>query len=120
MGHVDDVPLWLAAADALVHPAFPEPFGRAVVEAMAAGRPVVCLAGDHGPAEIVRDGVDGVHAPPTAEGLAEAVLGLLADPAGSRALGESGRRRATGEFDSRRTARAMEELFADVHGASAR
>lgn len=117
VGHVDNVPLWLSASDALVHPAFPEPFGRVVAEAMAAGRAVVCLAGEHGPAELVRDGVDGLHAPASPEGLAEAVLELLADLARCRAMGEAGRRRAAEAFDRSVTTAPLQVLFATLSGA---
>ena len=49
--------------DLLVQPSVClESFGRVVVEAFAAGVPVVC-SGMGGPAELVRDGVDGVHFP---------------------------------------------------------
>lgn len=41
----------------------PEPFGRVIVEAMAAGTPVIA-ARDGGVPEIITDGVDGFLAPP--------------------------------------------------------
>ncbi|MAA73496.1 MAG: hypothetical protein CMN28_02160 [Salinisphaeraceae bacterium] len=41
VGPVDDVRPWLHAGDALIHPALYEPFGLVVVEAMAAGLPVL-------------------------------------------------------------------------------
>jgi len=44
--------------DVLAHPAVEEPFGLAVVEAMASGRPVVAV-GEGGICEIIRDGLDG-------------------------------------------------------------
>ena len=53
LGERDDVPDLLAAVDLLLVPSWEEPFGRSVVEAMAAGVPV--LATDvGGPAEILR------------------------------------------------------------------
>lgn len=44
-GNVDDVAHYLHQADLYVHPAIYEPFGLAIVEAMATGLPVVCLDG---------------------------------------------------------------------------
>ena len=63
-GHRDDVMAELAQADVLVHsPALPEPFGRVIVEGLAAGL-VVIARGDGGPAETITPGVDGLLYPP--------------------------------------------------------
>jgi len=57
-GFVADIPGMLARSDLLVHLCPEEPFGLAVIEAMAAGIPV--LVPDRGGAgSLVRDGVDG-------------------------------------------------------------
>ncbi|MHB8185478.1 MAG: glycosyltransferase family 4 protein [Dermatophilaceae bacterium] len=59
-GHVDDVAAELDRADVLVHASvIPEPFGLVVVEAMAAGLPVIA-ADAGGPAEVITHGVDGL------------------------------------------------------------
>lgn len=44
-GIVDDVESYLAKSNVYVHPAYYEPFGLVLIEAMAAGLPVVCLDG---------------------------------------------------------------------------
>jgi len=63
-GFTDDVAAELAQVDALVHASvIPEPFGRVIVEGMAAGLPVIA-AGGGGPDEIVTEGVDGLLYPP--------------------------------------------------------
>lgn len=63
-GFTNDVPGELAEVDALVHASvIPEPFGRVIVEGMAAGLPVIAAAGG-GPDEIVTEGVDGLLYPP--------------------------------------------------------
>ena len=68
--------------DPEAHPDRFEHFGIAVVEAMSAGAvPVVFAAA--GPAEIVRDGLDGIHWRSTGE-FQDATAGLIADP---RSLG---------------------------------
>ena len=65
-----DVAAELAAMDVLVHSStIPEPFGQVVVEGMAAGLPVVA-ADAGGPAEIVRDDVDGLLYPMGDQGAA--------------------------------------------------
>jgi glycosyltransferase involved in cell wall biosynthesis len=90
VGPVDEVSPWLAGADLLLHPAYPEPFGRVIVEALAAGLPVVAFDGPHGPAEIVQQTGGGwLAAPLSAAGLAGAIGEALRDPA---ALSARGRR----------------------------
>lgn len=74
----DEVPLWHASADLIVHPATSaEPFGMAVVEAMGKGK-VVIATNLGGPSEIIEDGINGVLIPPAQPALlAETILQLL-------------------------------------------
>jgi phosphatidylinositol alpha-mannosyltransferase len=91
----DDLPPLYAAADVFVAPALgQESFGVVLVEAMAAGVPVV--ASDiPGYREVVRDGVDGLLVPPGDPGaLAAAVRRVLEDPGLASALARAGRDRA--------------------------
>lgn len=94
-GFVEDVPGVLAGADIAVHASvIPEPHGQVVVEAMAAGVPVIAAAAG-GPAEIVTDGVDGLLVPPgDVDALALALQRLAADAALRAELSAAGRRRA--------------------------
>ncbi len=91
----DTLPRYHAACDVFVSPALgQESFGIVLVEAMAAGLPVV--ASDiPGYREVVRDGVEGllVH-PNDPTALAGAVSRVLADPTLATALAEAGRVRA--------------------------
>jgi glycogen synthase len=87
------VPALLATADVAVLPSRYEELGTALVEAMAAGRPVVAAAVGGIP-ELVRDGVDGLLVPPDDHvALATAVEKLLTDPHRAAGLGASGRER---------------------------
>jgi glycosyltransferase involved in cell wall biosynthesis len=77
----DEVALWQAAADIVVHPTTgTEPFGMAVVEAMGAGTPVI--ASDMaGPSEIITNGLNGfLVTPDDAQAVADAATRLLTDP----------------------------------------
>ena len=88
--------------DVLVHTALREPFGLVMVEAMQQGVPVVATR-DGGPAEIVRDGVDGLLVDETDAGaLARALVELGQDPGRRAALGASARERALTEFSATR------------------
>jgi len=79
---------------------------RAVLEALATGKPV--LAGAEGAmAEIVRDGEDGVVVPVTEEGIA-AGLGRLCDPAVRAQMAAKARPRAQSFSLSRRAERLTE------------
>ena len=98
LGWRRDAVALLRAADLFVCSSRIEPLGNMVIEAWSAGCPVVAVAAA-GPAELIRDGVDGLlvaHEDPAA--LASAISGLLDDPARARALAAAGRRRFEQEF----------------------
>jgi phosphatidyl-myo-inositol alpha-mannosyltransferase len=89
------LPRYHAAADVFVSPATgQESFGIVLVEAMAAGVPVV--ASDiEGYREVVRDGVDGLLVPPNdPTALAAAIRRVLFEPELAAALKAAGRSRA--------------------------
>jgi glycosyltransferase involved in cell wall biosynthesis len=70
----------LARAHCLLHCADAEPWGLALVEALAAGRPVVA-ADAGGPREIVADGAGRLFPPGDAAAAAAALRRVLDDPA---------------------------------------
>lgn len=92
VGFREDLPRILPCLDLLVHPAFKEGLGVALLEAGAAGVPVVAARAGGIP-EVVVDGRTGLLVPPgDAPALARAVSGLLGDPARCRAMGHEARR----------------------------
>jgi glycosyltransferase involved in cell wall biosynthesis len=97
VGERADVPRILAGLDVLVHTAIDEPFGRVLIEAMAAGKPVVAARGG-GVAEIVEDGVTGYLVPPRDAAAVAERIALLADERRRAAMGRAGRRRALTHF----------------------
>jgi glycosyltransferase involved in cell wall biosynthesis len=73
-----DAPGLMRHLDVLVLPSYQEPFGTVLAEAMAIGTPVVATSVDGLP-EVVRDGITGrLVAPGDPDGLAAAVLEVLA------------------------------------------
>ena len=114
VGRSAHVEAWLSRADLMVHAAYPEPFGRAVVESMAAGVPVIAFAGAHGPAEILRNGRGGwLVRERSAAALARAILVALSNPAALHAQGEQARVEAT-RYDRERMTTQVNELYFDV------
>ena len=114
LGHRDDAPEILAAADVFVFPSLYEGLGGALIEAMALGLPVV--ASDL-PAirEVVEAGRSAVLVPPgSSQALAAAVGVLMADPQLRRTMGERGRQIFRERFTLERSATSMLELFTDV------
>ncbi|HYT80561.1 MAG TPA: glycosyltransferase family 4 protein [Actinomycetota bacterium] len=90
-----DLPGYIAGADVFVAPALgQESFGIVLVEAMAAGVPVV--ASDiPGYREVVRDDLDGILVPPgDPDAVAGAVRRVLSGPTLAARLAEAGRSRA--------------------------
>jgi glycosyltransferase involved in cell wall biosynthesis len=108
----EDVSALLTASTVVVGPSvLPESFGLVLLEAMASGRPVV--ASDHGgPRELVVHGETGLLVPPgDDEALAEALDGLLEDPALASRLGENGRRRARERFAIESSVARFEAIY---------
>src|SRR5690606_37287064 len=80
LGHREDVPALVRAADLYISSSWSEGLGTSVLEALAAGTPTVAtVAGGVG--EMVRDGETGYLVPNRApEKLAEAMLASMRDP----------------------------------------
>jgi len=89
--HADMLGLMAGAWDVFVLPSLAEPLGIVVVEAMAAGLPIVASAAG-GVLDLVRDGESALLVPPgDSLALAEAQIRLAGDPALRRRLGEQAR-----------------------------
>src|SRR5262249_3721845 len=101
-GARDDVPELLASFDVFAFPSRFEGLCLAVIEAQAAGVPVVATPVG-GIRETVVDGETGVLVPvDDAAALAEAILRLLGDPQERRRLSEEARRRVHDTFSETR------------------
>ena len=110
-GHTADAGAAIRGLDVLAHPAEREPWGLVLLEAMAAGIPVVASA-EGGPREIVRDGEDGllVDAADT-PAFARALVRVGSDPALRGRMGAAGRERVVGGFTAESAARRLWELI---------
>lgn len=111
LGHRDDVPDLLAAADIFAFPSLYEGLGGAVIEAMALGLPIV--ASDI-PAmrEVLEPGKNALLVPSgNAEELARAIAALLEDAARAAAFRHRSRQIFEQRFTLERCAEATETLF---------
>jgi alpha-maltose-1-phosphate synthase len=120
---------FLSAASVFVCPSIYEPMGIVNLEAMACQTPVVATA-TGGIPEVVDDGTTGVLVPidpdpadpygaprdpvAFADALAEAINGLLADPARRHTMGQAGRRRAEELFSWSAIAERTRQLYASL------
>ena len=115
LGRRDDVPALLRTADLMVLPSRWEGMPNVVLEAMAAGLPVVATRVE-GTEDLVIPGQTGWLVPPGAvDPLADALLAAT-DPARRRAFGQNGRSRVEAEFTPERVVAAYDHLWASVLG----
>ncbi len=84
----------LARCRAVAFPVFNEDYGLVTVEAFASRKAVITCTDSGGPAELVRDGVNGFVCDPTPASIAGALRRLADDRALAERLGEAGARRA--------------------------
>jgi glycosyltransferase involved in cell wall biosynthesis len=90
-GEVSDVPAVLRQADVYVQPSFVEGMPNSVLEAMAAGLPIVATRVS-GNEDLVEDGENGLLVPPgDPAALAAAIRRLVDDPALASRMGERSR-----------------------------
>ena len=113
VGHVDDVPGALRALDIVVHASIePEPFGLAIAEAMACGRPVV-VSDAGGAAEIATGGAM-FHRPGDARDLASRLSELINHPELRATLAAAARQAALRLFGRQRLAEAVTPIYEAV------
>ena len=104
----------IAAAQVFVLPSVDEPFPMVILEAMAAGVPVVCTS-SNGLASAVAEGGAGLVVPPDdGDALTEAIRSLLADPEAAKGMGENGAETIRRRFSVTRVAEALLGHYDDV------
>ena len=96
VGRLDDAAMieHLARCRAVVFPPFNEDYGFVTVEAFMCGKPVITCSDSGGPAELVRDGENGLVTASTPEALAIAMRQVIDDRNLATRMGEAGARLA--------------------------
>ncbi len=109
-GYRTDTRALLCSADAYVSSAlYNEAMSFSILEAMGCGLPLAVT--DVGAGADLAEGCGYVSRPGDAEGLAENMAALMADPEKRLALGDTAYRRATEEFDLEKQADALFALY---------
>jgi glycosyltransferase involved in cell wall biosynthesis len=117
---VDDSASALRALDLVVHASTqPEPFGLAIAEGMACGKPVI-VSRAGGAGEIITDGVDALaHPPGDAGALAECIVKLAQDRALRNRIGIAARASAERQFSRERVVAELLPIYQGVARAAA-
>ena len=116
LGHRSDVPGVLKSADILVHPSLWEGMPNAVLEAMAAGRPVIGTRVE-GTEDLVVPHRTGWLVPPhDVEALSQALIAANDSPDLCRRYGREGRLRVTEAFSLEATIQSYERLWSGLLG----
>jgi glycosyltransferase involved in cell wall biosynthesis len=106
-----DIPTLLPLLDIFVLPSLYEGFGIAILEAMAAGRPVIATEVGGIP-EVVIHRETGLLVPPgDPTALTDAIQWMLSHPEDAKALGACGQERARRHFSIESVVRQHEELY---------
>jgi glycosyltransferase involved in cell wall biosynthesis len=111
LGHREDVPALLAASDLCVLPSLFEGLPLTVLEAMAAGKPLVATRAGGVP-EAIQDGSSGLLvAPRDPKGLAAAIRRLIDDPGLATRLANTAQARVRQAFSAQRLATEVEQVY---------
>ena len=117
-GFVTDTVAFLRGVDCIALPSLYEGLGVAVLEGMAAGKPIVATRVG-GLTESVVDGVTGLLVPPAdPAALAAAIARLAQSPCLARSLGAKGRERARESFSLEHMARENESFYYELAGCA--
>jgi glycosyltransferase involved in cell wall biosynthesis len=111
LGRRHDIPDLLAVSELFVLPSLWEGLSVALLEAMAAGKPIVATSVS-GTDQVVRPGETGLVVPPRdAQAIADATMRLLADPVQAQVMGQAARRRVTLSYGAQKLADEHLELY---------
>jgi glycosyltransferase involved in cell wall biosynthesis len=113
-GWLNDMSAFLSSLDLFVSPSRSEPFGLAIVEAMAMGVPVISSRSE-GALEIIQDGFNGRLVPiGDEEALAKTIEEFVTNEEEQLRLSENARATARTEFSLERMVAATEDLYWNV------
>lgn len=106
-----DIPRVLQALDAFVLPSLYEGFGIAILEAMAAGKPVIATTVGGIPEFVLSEETGLLVEPGNVQALADAITRLLSDPQQAEAMGAKGRVHARENYRISEIVRQHEQVY---------
>ena len=112
LGYRQDVPELCRCSDIFAFMSFREGMPVALMEAMGCGLPAVCSK-IRGNTDLIEDGVDGLFAENTPQGVAQAVVKLYRDPALREKLG-SAAAQTVSRFDAGQVQQKMKEIYLSI------
>lgn len=115
LGFQEDIATVYRDLDIVIHASTqPEPFGLAIAEAMACGKPVI-VSQAGGAAELFTHNYDAIGVPPgEPKALAAAIIDLLTHPEKCQLLSENARKTATKNFSHQRLGKQIITIYQQV------
>lgn len=114
VGYRRDVPAWMRTFNVFALPTRAEAFGKVVIEAMAAGCPVVASRVGGIPEIVTEPGLGTLVAPDDPKAVAAAVLPYLTDPRQARDVGSRGAASVRERFGMGRMLGRLQALYDEV------
>jgi glycosyltransferase involved in cell wall biosynthesis len=109
-----NMPKYYNQCDVFCYPTLGEPFGKAVIEAMACGKPVIAT-NVGGPAEIIQDRVNGLLVPPAnPEAMAAQIVRLMGDENERRKIGRKAREAVLLHFSWSVVAEQYHQVYSSI------
>lgn len=114
LGRRSDIPALLSAFDIYVLPSIAEAASLTLLEAMAAGLPVVAMDAGGNPEIVLNDRTGILVSPGDSAGFSKAIITLAQDPEKRKRLGSSGKKRSEEMFTMDMMLAKYEELYIGV------
>lgn len=114
LGTRSDIPQLLSLLDVVALPSLEEGFPNVVLEAMAAGKPVVASRVGGVPEAVIHEETGLLVPPENPQAIAEGIMRLLDDPARGEEMGRAGRERVIRKFGMNRMVQQTEDLYLEL------
>ncbi|WP_237225625.1 glycosyltransferase family 4 protein [Rubinisphaera sp. JC750] len=113
MGYVNEVPSVLVQADLLIHPARQEPFGRVLLEAAAAGVPILATDAGGTTEMLSHDQTAWLVPANSADALAQGCNRLMSDAGLRQRLGQAAKQHIASQFPCEKAAAGLAQIWSE-------
>lgn len=114
LGQQDSVEQFLAISNIAISCSYEEGFSNAVLEAQAAGLPIIVTNVGGNPEAVIANQTGLVIPPKNATALSEAILKLIEDPSEAAAMASLGKKRIEDEFSLHTCVAHYDKLYSDL------